>query len=64
MREQFSPTESHPITRRGYLILRAMAETGASYAMASKAVAAVGREHPDWNLDEKAVWSEWQALDG
>lgn len=62
----FSPTNEHPvghpITRRGYLILRAMAETGAKYQQASKAVAAVGAEHPEWDLDERRTWAEWEGL--
>lgn len=62
----FSPTNEHPtghpITRRGYLILKAMAETGCSYFLASEAVSSVGVEHPDWNFDEKRAWDEWEAL--
>ena len=63
MSDRFSPTEArgHPITRRGYLILRAMAETGVSYPVASEAVASVAIEHPEWNLDEKRPWPEWEA---
>lgn len=47
------------ITRRGYLILRGMIETGAPYPVASEAVASVAVEHPEWNLDEKRTWKEW-----
>lgn len=48
------------ITRRGYLILRAMQETGCSYPLASKAVRQVAVEHPEWDMDLKATWTEWK----
>lgn len=47
-------------TRRGYLILRAMQETGCGYGLASEAVASVAIEHPEWDMDLKATWAEWE----
>jgi len=47
------------ITRRGYLILRGMIETGATYPIATEAVASLAIEHPEGDLDEKRTWSEW-----
>jgi hypothetical protein len=65
----FSPTNEdqsagHPITRRGYLILRAMKESGAPFSLAQKAVAEVAEQYPDMDLDEKRTWAAWEALDG
>lgn len=47
------------ITRRGYLILRGMIETQATYPVASEAVASVAIEHPEWDMEEKRTWQEW-----
>jgi hypothetical protein len=48
------------ITRRGYLILRAMQEAGCGYPLASEAVASVAIEHPEWDMEQKKTWSEWE----
>jgi len=51
------------ITRRGYLILRGMQEAGCSYPIASEAVASLAIEHPEWDLDEKRTWTEWNQVE-
>lgn len=60
MNENRTSTGESRITRRGFLILKAMAETGLPYSVASDAVRQVEVEHPAWDLDEKRTWSEWE----
>lgn len=47
------------ITRRQYLTMRAI-EQGASLFGAIEAVASVSIEHPEWELDERRTWPEWE----
>lgn len=55
-----APGGPAPITRRAYLVLRAVA-SGASFAMAHEAVSSVAIEHPEWDLDETKGFAEWDA---
>lgn len=48
------------LTRRAYLTLKAM-EGGAGMFLASEAVASTALEHPEWDLEERRTWSEWEA---
>lgn len=62
MSRNFSPTEGRDkLTHRGYLILKAMQESQVDYAFASRVVAQVAKEHPEWDMDVKKTWSEWEA---
>lgn len=48
------------VSRRGYLILRAM-EYGADIFTATEAVATTAIEHPEWDMSEERTLSEWDA---
>jgi len=48
-----------PITMRTYLTIKAM-EGGTSIFVASEAVHSTAIEHPEWDLDEKKTWAEWE----
>lgn len=61
MSTHFSPTEGSRLTRRGYLILKAIQETGVGVKVAIDAVESVARDHPDWDLDAKKTWAEWES---
>lgn len=54
--------ESQPISRRAYLLLRAMAD-GESWPAAREAVSSVAIEHPEWDLDEQRTLQEWVDTD-
>jgi hypothetical protein len=49
----------HRLTRRGYLIMKAM-QDGTDMLLASEAVASVAIEHPEWDMEEKRTWTEWE----
>ena len=47
------------MTRRMYLELKAM-QAGASILVAIEAVASVAIEHPEWDMEERKSWQEWE----
>lgn len=47
------------ITRRQYLMFSALEMEGSTYLMAIEAVATTALAHPDWNMDERQTWEEW-----
>jgi hypothetical protein len=51
------------ITRRLYLLTKAM-ETGASNLVVMEAVASTAIEHPEWDMEEKRTWEEWEKIGG
>ncbi len=57
--------DGRPFTRREYLMLRVleMADDTGILAMllAEEAVASTALAHPEWDLDEKKTWAEWEA---
>ena len=61
-------TPGRPWTRRMYLMVRAMERAPdsvhpiAKYALATEAVASTALEHPEWDLEEKRPWEQWEAL--
>ena len=50
------------IKMRTFLILKSMEVTRVPYSVAADAVASTAIEHPEWDLDEKRTWDEWEAL--
>jgi hypothetical protein len=48
------------LTRREYLIAVACL-AGAPVFMAAEAVASTAVEHPEWDMDERRTWREWEA---
>ena len=46
-------------TRRAYLMMAAMT-TGASSTVAAEAVATTALAHPEWDMDEKKTWEQWE----
>lgn len=48
-----------PITRRSYLFMKAI-EGGAGLFLANEAVSSVAIEHPEWDMDERRTWPEWE----
>jgi hypothetical protein len=36
---------------------------GSDIFTATEAVASTALEHPEWNLDEKRTWEEWEVTD-
>lgn len=47
------------MTRRQYMIFRAL-EKGASPVVAQEAVASTALAHPEWNMNEKRSWDDWE----
>jgi len=52
--------EPETFTRRRYLIMVAIAN-GAPAMLAIEAVASTAIEHPEWDMDERRTWTEWEA---
>jgi hypothetical protein len=47
------------ITRRRYLLIKAMAAGGGPF-LAAEAVASTAIEHPEWDMEEKRTFDEWE----
>jgi hypothetical protein len=48
-----------PLTRRQYLVLTVIEQTGCDVFLAMEAVASTAVEHPEWDMDEKRTFEEW-----
>lgn len=48
------------ITRRNYLTIKALAAGGGPF-LAAEAVATTALEHPEWDMEEKRTFDEWEA---
>jgi len=48
------------MTRRNYLTIKATIITGTDVFSAIEAVASTAIEHPEWNMDERRTWDEWE----
>jgi hypothetical protein len=42
-----------------YLLMKAM-ENGAGPFLALEAVSSTAIEHPEWDMEEKKTWKEWE----
>jgi hypothetical protein len=47
------------LTRRRYLLIKAIL-CGVPPLLAVEAVASTALEHPDWDMDERRTWREWE----
>lgn len=47
-------------SRRQFLAYQSIIDAGATLEQAAGSLAAVAREHPDWDLDEEMTWAEWE----
>jgi hypothetical protein len=56
-------TDAPPFTRRTYLVLKAMENTGCDFFAAVEAVSTTAIEHPEWDMQEAHSWIEWEKLD-
>lgn len=56
-----APTEPL-MTRRMYLVVTSMLDTGCGISAAIEAVASIAMEHPDWDMDERRTPAEWDLL--
>jgi hypothetical protein len=64
MRKRVKTVNDQPISRRRYLTLRALMDTGVPIFQAVEAVASTAIEHPEWDMDEEKTWAEWESLMG
>jgi Uma2 family endonuclease len=55
--EDDEPVEK--ITRRNYLFIKA-SMAGADPFLAVEVVSSTAIEHPEWDMDEKKTWAEWE----
>ena len=55
--------EDLEMTFRTYLTIKAMGD-GAGMFMAAEAVSSTAIEHPEWNMDEKRTYAEWEDAHG
>lgn len=46
-------------TRRYYLLAKAC-EAGADIFMALEAVSSTAIEHPEWDMNERRTWEDWE----
>lgn len=52
---------AHTMSRRTYLTLKVMMDVECDMFMAAEAVASTAIEHPEWNLDQRKTWAEWES---
>jgi hypothetical protein len=48
-------------SRRQFLAYQSIIDAGATLEQADGSLAAVAREHPEWDLNEEMTWAEWEA---
>jgi hypothetical protein len=48
------------LSRRNYLTIKATIEGGVGVFAAIEAVSSVAMEHPEWDMEEKRTWKEWE----
>jgi hypothetical protein len=51
------------LTRRQYLVLTAMEQTGCDVFLALEAVASTALSHPEIDYDERRTFTEWETAD-
>ena len=51
------------LTRRQYLVLTTMEQTGCDVFLAMEAVASTALEHPEWVMDERRTFNGWESAD-
>lgn len=51
-------TQPPDITLRQYLLMDLLAD-GVDWSIAMEAIHSTAIEFPDWDLDEKRTWAEW-----
>lgn len=49
------------LTRKMWLTIHAMRAGGGPF-LAVEAVATTALEHPEWDMDERHTWAEWEQL--
>lgn len=49
-------------TRRNYLTYCSIVYSGANIFVASESVSSVALAHPDWDMEEKKTWIEWEEV--
>jgi hypothetical protein len=56
--------DTYPLmSRRQYLVLTAMEQTGCDVFLAMEAVASTAIENPEINYDERRTFTEWETAD-
>jgi hypothetical protein len=50
-------------TRRQYMTRRLLLD-GVDMWAAIELVSSIAMAHPDWDMDERHTWSEWEAMKG
>jgi hypothetical protein len=48
------------ITRQRYLLIKVMVDSECDAFTAMEAVSSTALAHPEWDLDEKKTWKEWE----
>lgn len=51
------------MSRRQYLVLTTIEQTGCDVFLAMEAVASTAIEHPEWDMDERQTYSGWADAD-
>lgn len=54
--------DEEPFSRYGYMVAKAVLG-GAEFFHAMEAVASTALEHPEWDMEERKTWEEWEAAD-
>ena len=52
-------TEPNTVTLRIYLVFNVCQNANANWMTAWEAVHSTAIEHPEWDLDERRTWEEW-----
>lgn len=56
--------DTYPLmSRRQYLVLTAMEQTGCDVFLAMEAVASTALAYPEWDMSELRTFEDWEAAD-
>lgn len=56
------PIQTYMMTRRHFLVYKAMQDTDCGIMLAIEAVASTAIEHPEWDMDELRTLQQWEEV--
>lgn len=51
-----------PLSLRSFLVLNVIMATGCDFMTAMEAVSSTALANPEWNMDQRETWADWEAI--